>query len=263
MRDGTTLVELLTVISIISLLAALLMPALLAANRRAKATVCLNNQAELVRAWHVYIADFSDGLPPNGYQYDGKAYRSEVDSWIGDSNAVLDTNSAAIERGLFYRFHYNNVVALYRCPADRARVTGAQANGVALPLRTRSYSMSSTFGGRTNATQTVFHRFAEASEPTKLFVFLDENEVGIDDGHFRTWPNPDPRWVNMPTDRHDQAGAFSFADGHVELWRWRYSKLFRSKKGYWKKAETPADLSDLRRLQEGVPPPPMGWEPAD
>jgi len=27
-------------------------------------------------------------------------------------------------------------------------------------------------------------------------------------------------WVSFPATRHNQAGTLSFADGHVELWRW-------------------------------------------
>jgi len=44
----------------------------------------------------------------------------------------------------------------------------------------------------------------------------DSQEVSaahIDDAHFLTWPVPDDRWVNMPADRHGQAGVLSYANG--------------------------------------------------
>jgi prepilin-type processing-associated H-X9-DG protein len=81
-----------------------------------------------------------------------------------------------------------------------------------------------------------------------------ENEDSIDDAHFLTWPAPDDRWVNMPADRHGQAGVLSFADGHAESWRWRWPKQLKHKQSYWKRVEGPADLADLRRLQEAILP---------
>jgi prepilin-type processing-associated H-X9-DG protein len=263
MADATTLVELLVVMAVIAVLAGLAAPALMAGKRKAKMTACLNSQMELVRAWQVYLADSSDGLPPNGYQYDEGVYRSEVNSWLGDNNAQLDTNSDAIKRGIFYRYHYNNSLAVYRCPSDLSRVAGDGAAGAPRLFRTRSYSMSGTFGGQKNALQTVYQKFSDTASPSKFFVFLDENEDGIDDGHFRTWPGPLHRWVNMPTDRHGQGGSFSFADGHVELWRWRWPKQFHINHGYWKDTENAADLADLQRLQGAVPPPPPGWQVPD
>ena len=218
--------------------------------------VCLNNQRELVRCWHIYIADFADRLPSNGYEYVDGAYRSQTNSWIGSSSAPNDTSSKPIEAGLFYRLNYNTSLGTYHCPADRSRVTGKPNL-----LRTRSYSMSGSFGGNTNPVQTVFQRLSEAAAPTKLFVLLDEGQDSIDDGHFRTWPKPDDRWINMPTDRHGKAGTFSFADGHVEPWHWRWPKNFRVKQGDWKRAENLSDLADLRRLQEAIPEPPLDWQP--
>lgn len=57
---GFTLVELLTVISILSLLAALLMPGLKAARETGRAMICLNNIRQLVLADSLY-ADDNDG----------------------------------------------------------------------------------------------------------------------------------------------------------------------------------------------------------
>lgn len=40
-----------------------------------------------------------------------------------------------------------------------------------------------------------------------------------------------------------------FADGHVEHWLWRWPKVFANRTSYYKTAESPQDLADLRRLQ--------------
>jgi len=112
--------------------------------------------------------------------------------------------------------------------------------------------MNGNFGGRDEESQTVFDRESLSYNPTKVFVFIDEHADSIDDGHFLTWPKPDDRWVNLPAGRHNQSGTLSFADGHVEQWKWRWPKRFNKKQSYWKRAENEADLADLRCLQESI-----------
>jgi hypothetical protein len=99
------------------------------------------------------------------------------------------------------KYDYNRSVAIYHCPADRSTVhrLNGQDTGI---RRTRSCSMSSCLGGRTNEVQNTVLRAAEIPQPARLFVFIAENEERIDDAHFLTWPIPDGRWVNMPADRH-------------------------------------------------------------
>jgi len=66
-----------------------------------------------------------------------------------------------------------------------------------------------------------------APSPTAAFVFLDVNEESISDGHFKI-VNPDEKygneWVSLPSDRHDRGCNLSFADGHVEHWKWKWPK---------------------------------------
>jgi prepilin-type N-terminal cleavage/methylation domain-containing protein/prepilin-type processing-associated H-X9-DG protein len=257
---GFTLIELLVVIAVIAILAGLLLPALSSAKGKATGIGCLNNLKQIQTCWQLYLGDHNDRLPPNvSTNYQG-IWRSTPDSWIGWSSAPYDQDTKPIQDGLLFRYDYNRAVATYLCPGDHSRVQTREGRTLSI-RRTRSYSMSGAFGGRTNEVETVFQRVGEVTEPSRYFVFIDEDKDSIDDAHFLTWPNPDDRWVNLPAGRHGQAGTLSFADGHAESWRWRATKSFRSKESYWNRARGAADLCDLRRLQAAVPPPPPGWSP--
>jgi prepilin-type N-terminal cleavage/methylation domain-containing protein/prepilin-type processing-associated H-X9-DG protein len=248
-----TLLELLVVIAIISLLAALLLPALGRAKTKATGVACLNNLKQLQICWQLYVDDYIGRVPPNRSVFANGAWRSTPDSWIGSSSAPYDDTFLPIQQGLLFKYDYNRAVAIYHCPADKSTVhrLNGQDTGI---RRTRSCSMSGCLGGRTDEVQKTVLRAGEIPQAARLFVFIDENEDSIDDAHFLTWPAPDDRWVNMPADRHGQAGVLSFADGHVESWKWRWPKQFKQKQSYWKRVESPADLVDLRRLQEAILP---------
>jgi len=245
---GLTLLELLVVISVIGLLAALLLPAINAAKTKAIGVSCLGNLKQLQSCWQMYADDNNGFLPPNRSQRGDDGWRSTPDSWIGNSSAPLDANFVNIQQGLLFKYDLNKSVALYHCPADKSRVMNCNM------LRTRSYSMSGCLGGRTNEVQKSVDRLNAIPAPLKLFVFIDENEDSIDDGHFLTWPDPDNRWVNMPAGRHGQCGVLSFADGHAERWKWLWAKNFKNRPTYWKATENEADLKDLRRLQNMILP---------
>jgi prepilin-type processing-associated H-X9-DG protein len=63
-------------------------------------------------------------------------------------------------------------------------------------------------------------------------------------------------WWNGPAGRHNQGGNLSFADGHVEHWRWAAPKLFKQ---IGQDIGGAADLKDFRRVQAGVRPETRPW----
>jgi len=90
-------------------------------------------------------------------------------------------------------------------------------------------------------------------DPSELFVFLDVHQDEIADSLFGIpWPGsgyPD-EWWDLPANRHMQGCSFSFADGHVEHWKWTAPKIFTDVPQPVKEGE----IKDFRRVQEHVKP---------
>ncbi|HEY3760773.1 MAG TPA: prepilin-type N-terminal cleavage/methylation domain-containing protein [Verrucomicrobiae bacterium] len=247
-----TLIELLVVIAIIGILAALLLPVLGQAKSRAQNTECLNNLKQLETCCHLYSTDFDDYLVPNRAggivtQPSGTnapTIVTNVNSWC-PGLAPYDTTTADIQIGLLY--HYDQSVAIYHCPSDVSTVEGYPDL-----LRTRSYCMS--IYANCDDQGDTYHKYTEILQPSpsNFFIFIDTQEEDIFDATFGIFAANDlwsDYWLDLPADRHAQGANLSFADGHVEHWKWKAPKIYIGP--YWP-AYSDADQEDLQRLEQCV-----------
>jgi prepilin-type N-terminal cleavage/methylation domain-containing protein/prepilin-type processing-associated H-X9-DG protein len=254
-----TLIELLVVVAIIALLAAMLLPALARAKEKAWTANCLSNLKQLEVSWHLYAMDNLDVLAPN----DSVMYVSDVTaasgvSWCPD-HADTDTNTVDLQNGCL--FPYNRSVGIYHCPADKSEVETAAGSGQYLPLlRNRSYNMSQSVNGYPEFL-TALHQpgisnipsWAKLTQilqplPSTAFVFIDELAETLLDSQFGNpagMPGYPQMWFDMPAGRHNQGGALSFADGHVERWRWQVPKVFNN----FSWSLSAGELPDFLRVQ--------------
>jgi prepilin-type N-terminal cleavage/methylation domain-containing protein/prepilin-type processing-associated H-X9-DG protein len=258
---GFTLVELLVVIAIIALLVALLQPVLSLVREKSRTVVCLNNLKQLQACAKLYSLDNDDFLLPNRsvYLLDTKERApgfNENLTWC-PGLAPFDTTTENIKRGLLFR--YNKSTDIYRCPSDKSRVRTQEGKILSI-RRTRSYNLSQSINGVPYPeTEAYIPSFAKESEidkpsPAELLFFVDVHEDSIYDSHFgippRSWGYAgEPRWWDLPTGRHSQGGCFSFADGHVEHWKWVKPKIFIE---FGQLVGQDGEMADFERVQRAV-----------
>ena len=262
-RHGFTLLELLLVIAIIGILAALLLPALSRTKQEAYSTVCKNNLSQLDLCLHLYASDNDDFFVPNNSIaiINTPSLNVKGLSWLPDVNAKTETDPSNIVNGLL--FPYNTSLPIYHCPSDHS--TLRTPDGQPLPqLRWRSYNLSQSVNGYPQGNPSYFgiipawSKYTQVRHPApgSLFVFIDENADTIEDAEFGNPPVGSPYfkqnvWWDMPSDRHTQAANLAFADGHVEHWKWRTPKTFHQ----WVQPVGPGESPDYQRIQNAMKQP--------
>ena len=256
-----TLIELLVVIAIIAILAAMLLPALSKAKTKAQGIMCINNNKQLILAWHMYSNDFRDRVcnnftipgtrnavaPPNP-KFDN--WVNNVMSWDTDES---NTNVSYVTKGVLAPYTAN-ALGIYKCPADNFLSTPQKARGWA--ARLRSNSMNALFGysgteppddsnGHAwfDPTYRQYLKQSDVRRPAMTWVTLDEHPDSNNDGFFIVGPNAS-LWGDLPGSLHNGACGFSFADGHAEVHKWISATSKYPVRYYF--ATVPFDAAGLR-----------------
>jgi prepilin-type processing-associated H-X9-DG protein len=135
-------------------------------------------------------------------------------------------------------FPYTKNVKLYRCT-------------MAIVGEWRTYSVVDAMNATNlDAPQSyMLKRMADIRRPQDRTVFIDDSgatPMGAWSVHYRR-----PSWWDEPPARHGDGANWSFADGHVEYWKWQ-NPLTRTynadNTGIWKHIDFP-QCPDIRRSQ--------------
>ena len=216
-RNGFSLVELLVVIAVIAILAALMVPALSRAKEKARRIGCLNNLKQLILGSHMYAAD--DDV--------WGAYAGTTNHYDDDVNWL-------------YPLYVANLKG-YICPSTRnyirpdlygGKVIDLMDNANSPNLDGHSYEVFGFFRGidpkprKTQASvlsygkkKLAFGLTGMVAGPVNVWIFLDADEGTAGPGALENYP-----------DRFDNHGAdganVAFADGHAE-WIKRHEYVYR------------------------------------
>jgi prepilin-type processing-associated H-X9-DG protein len=127
---------------------------------------------------------------------------------------------------------YLRAAPIYKCPADRSRIT---MGGQALP-RLRDYALNAYFAwetpaddDKTSSTCYTFHKASDFAfaDSSKLYTFVDTAPLNICYSAFVLFMGNTGWLWHRPSIEHDDFSTLAFADGHVEVHRWRDPDMLR------------------------------------
>lgn len=265
-RKAFTLIELLVVISIIALLMAILMPALSRARDQAKKITCSANLRSLGQAALSYVSDYKDKVPYSSTTWQVNHAGRYYAGWVGTTGDLATSEPYLMEyqiEGLpnspyptglksSQLWPYLQTTKCWRCACDQDKD------------QIRSYCMSGQYvsdkyyesmgtvyydqGGTPKAK--VYKRLSEQKSPSKRFFFVDCLGRNVD-GYFALWYST-PMWWNIPNFKHSGGTTNSFADGHVESYKFADKDTLAAAERAYEDARTLTSASAYKMPQESM-----------
>ena len=233
-RSGFTLTELLVVVSIIGILAALLLPVLAKGKTQTRRIQCVNNQRQLFLTWMLYAGDHNDAMVPNGHGEPASLDPQQIKLWVaGDTHFFLPafTNVQMLLDPQFALFGaYLKSASTYRCPEFRSvRGSSDLLDAPRRPeVKIRSYSLNCFMGwvlasDELTGNYKIFQKTSGIGQvsPSGLFLFQDVHPDNICFPAFIVrMPGDEQSFFHYPSSQHDGRGVLTFADGHAQTHRW-------------------------------------------
>ena len=293
--EAFTLVEVLVVVAVITILAALLLPVISRSRQKTQGAYCLNNGRQLMTALTLYGGDYHDLFPPNpddANTIPGHNWCSG-DAGVGrpqefNPDLLRDPNRCLVAPYL------SGNVSVFHCPADKRTGLYQGADpywlGKTVPAA-RTFSMSQAVGTicpgfdrdgshegaptlsvngpwlnnhhnhRRDSPWLTYGKFSNirAPGPAMLWILVDEDVNNLNDAAF-AFGMEHPQWFDVPGTYHNGGCGFAFADGHSESHHWQSPS---PKKGHQAPVSSPQDLKDWTWMRErtsahisGTMPPP-------
>jgi prepilin-type N-terminal cleavage/methylation domain-containing protein/prepilin-type processing-associated H-X9-DG protein len=190
-QSAFTLIELLSVIAIVAILAAILIPVVGIVRQKAALAGCKSNIRQVSMALLTYAQDHKRAFPPVVSDFKGRGY-----AW---SNLLQNQG-------------YITDTGVYRCPGDSLNTTESSC-------RSYAYCVTAMTGGLQAPAEAVT-RLSVVQNASRQYMLTEWHDTG------NQWQGP--AWSGAAQDiisptsvspSHTDGGRhFSFMDGHVE-WR--------------------------------------------
>ena len=184
--QGFTLLELLTVLAVITILAALLFTAVTRARQKVNEAVCLNNLRQWGQATHLYAIDHDDWLPRDGSP-NGTSLKS---GWYIDLPIMLNIPNY---HQMPWRTNASALLprSIWICPANRKRSSGNHLF---------HYCLNAHVNGSGTGNQIQLSSIP--SPATTIWLFDNGKKAAV------------AQHNNVHTNLHSRGAQFNFLDGH-------------------------------------------------
>jgi len=199
---GFTLIEVLAVAAIVSILAALAVPAWNGARERMRAAGCVAKLKTLGTGIQLYAQDH-DGELPRSFHSAGAhrepGWAASIAPYLGASQA----SSLSEWEPVFNRF--------FRCPSDPTHDPTVYSYGLNV-----FYELSPD-GDDYVGSPATWRRFPQVPHPSKTILLAETRPVPFGD-HFmcHQWSGTPAARNALSFDRHAKKSNFLFADSHVD-----------------------------------------------
>lgn len=218
-KKAFTLIELLVVTSVISLLAAILLPALAKARQQGKCVMCLSNLRQMAIAAQVYTQTF-DGYYPIAQYSEMTPGKNFLYVW--DFTIIYEPGKKTVVPGLLWQGQ--TIEKIHQCPSFKG-----QANWQLDPYTGYNYNTSYIGHGEGESIVTPTKAIA-IRKPDRCALFGD-GQWGDGANKFMRapWPNPcdatfNGRYAGAQGYRHLGKTNVAFCDGHAQLWSELYTE---------------------------------------
>jgi prepilin-type N-terminal cleavage/methylation domain-containing protein/prepilin-type processing-associated H-X9-DG protein len=221
-KRAFTLIELLVVIAVIAILMAILMPALNRAREGGKRAACMSNLKQLALCWNMYADENDDRLVngATGFSNTNQAWGNHTNelAWVDGYHPKpedYELQVEDIERGALYPYSKNT--DMYQCP------TGRRGQALTYSIMFSMNAVCHDWVKGVNGAH-VKKRTEIKPNTSQRVVFIDEGYLTSD--AYAAYYKQE-LWFDNPPVRHGDGTVVSFADGHVEHWKWRGNETIK------------------------------------
>jgi prepilin-type N-terminal cleavage/methylation domain-containing protein/prepilin-type processing-associated H-X9-DG protein len=207
-RPGFSLVELLVVISILALLAAILFPVLAQAREASRRSVCASNLRQLGVAFLMYAADYDETLPLAGGDT--------------DSTAWIDYRSPDQRGGIYpyVRQFSKTGASVYRCPDGLPDTSSYRSVSSTYAMNDYIRPWHGTYPAHIPDGSLALGQIESVSRTILLFEATQHPEGYTNRNgspYFNSKDKATGRPVGVPQVYHYGGSNFLFCDGHVHF----------------------------------------------